>query len=182
MPTITVSDVSLFTRVAGHGYPLVLMHGGPGADHSTLLPLRSCADTFTLVFYDHRCNGRIKPHEVVPCLLRFGRAYTYHPNLLTLLHEVVAGLCSKHRPETLIFGFGQLLKGWTVMERLSEIRTPTLVLAGRHDFQFPPEHQAALVDRIPNAQLAIIERAGHNAPMECTAEVIEIRLFRISHG
>lgn len=119
-------------------------------------------------------NGRIKPHEVVPCLLRFGRAYTYRPNLLTLLHEVVAGLRIKHRPEALIFGFGQLLKGWTVMERLSEIRTPTLVLAGRHDFQFPPEHQAALVDRIPNAQLAIIEYAGHNAPMERPSEVIEI--------
>jgi proline iminopeptidase len=119
-------------------------------------------------------NGRIRPDEVVPCLLRFGRAYYYRPNLLTLLHEVVTGLRIKRRPEALIFGFGQLLKGWTVMDRLSEIRIPTLVLAGRHDFQFPPEHQAVLVDRMPGAQLAIIECAGHNAPMERTAKVIEI--------
>ena len=44
--------------VVGLGHPLLLMHGGPGADHWTLLPFRRCADRFTLVFYDHRCNGR----------------------------------------------------------------------------------------------------------------------------
>lgn len=119
-------------------------------------------------------NGRISSHEILPCMLRFGRAYSYRPNLFTLLREVVIGLRIKRRPEALIFGFGQLLKGWTVMERLSEIRIPTLVLAGRHDFQFPPEHQAILVNRITDAQLAIVECAGHNAPMERTAEVIKI--------
>jgi pimeloyl-ACP methyl ester carboxylesterase len=34
------------------------MHGGPSADHFTLLPFRQLADRFTLIFYDHRCNGR----------------------------------------------------------------------------------------------------------------------------
>ena len=53
-----IRDVSLFVDVIGHGQPLVLMHGGPGADHWTLWPFRNCADQFTLVFYDHRCNGR----------------------------------------------------------------------------------------------------------------------------
>jgi proline iminopeptidase len=91
-----------------------------------------------------------------------------------ILYFSYFGLRIKRRPEALIFGFGQLLKGWTVMERLSEIRIPTLVLAGRHDFQFPPEHQAILVNRITDAQLAIVECAGHNAPMERTAEVIKI--------
>jgi proline iminopeptidase len=55
---LKIRDVSLFTEVVGHGYPLVLMHGGPSADHFTLLPFRQLADRFTLVFYDHRCNGR----------------------------------------------------------------------------------------------------------------------------
>jgi pimeloyl-ACP methyl ester carboxylesterase len=60
------------------------------------------------------------------------------------------------------------------MDRLSEIQVPTLVLAGRHDFLFPPEHQAILADRLPNARLEIIERAGHNPHMERPNEVIEI--------
>jgi proline iminopeptidase len=55
---VKVRDVSLFVEVVGQGSPLVLMHGGPGADHWTLLPLRPLSDLFTLVFYDHRCNGR----------------------------------------------------------------------------------------------------------------------------
>lgn len=58
------------------------------------------------------------------------------------------------------------------MDRLNEIAVPTLVMAGRDDFQFPPEHQVALATGITNAQLEIIERAGHNAPMERPAEVI----------
>lgn len=55
---LKVRDVSLFAEVVGEGSPLVLMHGGPGADHWTMLPLRPLKDRFTLVFYDHRCNGR----------------------------------------------------------------------------------------------------------------------------
>jgi len=34
------------------------MHGGPGLDHWSLESFRQCADQFTLIFYDHRCNGR----------------------------------------------------------------------------------------------------------------------------
>lgn len=55
---IPIRDVSLYVEVLGHGYPVVLMHGGPGADHHSLFPFRRLADEFTLVFYDHRRNGR----------------------------------------------------------------------------------------------------------------------------
>ena len=60
MTTMRIRDVPLFVEVVGHGNPLVLMHGGPGLDHCSLLPFRCLADRFTLVFYDHRCNGRSK--------------------------------------------------------------------------------------------------------------------------
>jgi proline iminopeptidase len=58
MSSISIRGVSLFVEVVGHGYPLLLMHGGPGADHWSMLPFRHCSDQFTLVLYDHRCNGR----------------------------------------------------------------------------------------------------------------------------
>ena len=64
MTTMAIRDVSLFVEVLGQGYPLLLMHGGPGLDHATLLSLRPCADQFTLIFYDHRCNGRSQGAEV----------------------------------------------------------------------------------------------------------------------
>jgi proline iminopeptidase len=62
--TMPIRDASLFVEVVGHGFPLLLMHGGPGADHWSMLPFRRLADQFTLVFYDHRCNGRSEGAEV----------------------------------------------------------------------------------------------------------------------
>jgi proline-specific peptidase len=55
---LKIRDVSLFVDVIGQGYPLLLMHGGPSLDHWSLTPFRQCADQFTVIFYDHRCNGR----------------------------------------------------------------------------------------------------------------------------
>jgi proline iminopeptidase len=58
MARMQIRDVSLPVDVVGHGDPVVLMHGGPGADRWTLSALRRCRDQFRLVLYDHRCNGR----------------------------------------------------------------------------------------------------------------------------
>jgi pimeloyl-ACP methyl ester carboxylesterase len=269
MTTMPIRDVSLFVKVMGQGYPLVLMHGGPGLDYTTMLPLQPLADQFTLIFYDHRCNGhsegaavssmtwenltadadalrqtlgfdqwavlghsfggnvaleyalrypqslshlvlmntggdqwwvqqnapeilakrgysagtvqaarrfyngQVTIGEYYPTVFKFIGAYFYHLNLLTLARAVVFGPHMKMRPEALIFGYSQLLKGWTVMDRLSEIKVPTLVVAGRHDFLFPTEHQVALAAGIANARLEIIECAGHNPHAERSAEVIQ---------
>jgi proline iminopeptidase len=59
------------------------------------------------------------------------------------------------------------------MERLGEIRAPTLVIAGHDDFLFPPESQALLAAGIPGARLRIIERAGHNPQAERPAETLQ---------
>ena len=274
MTHMQIRDVSLFVKVMGQGYPLVLMHGGPGLDYTTLLSLQPLADQFTLVFYDHRCNGRSvgaelssmtfenltadadalrqklgfekwavlghsfggnvaleyalryphslsrlvlmntggdqwwvnqnapeilakrgycasavqaarrfyngnwTPGEFLPIFMKFMKAYFYHISLPGMAYgmarELLFGPRAKNRPEATIFGYCQLLKGWTVMDRLGEIKVPTLVIAGRYDFLFPPEHQAILADRLPNAELGLIERAGHNPHMERTAEVIEV--------
>ena len=266
---IPIRDVSLYAKVMGHGSPLLLMHGGPGLDHTTLSSLEPLADQFTLIFYDHRCNGRsmgivesmtwenltadadalrqtlgfdewavlghsfggnvaleyalrypqrlsrlllldtcgdawwaqhnapdilakrgyraatvaaarrfyngaVTPDEVRPTVFKFIGAYFYRFGLRSLPRAVRSGFRIKMRPEVHPFAFKQLLTGWTVMDRLHEIEAPALVLAGRHDFLFPPEHQAILADRLPHAQLEIIERAGHNAHDEQGAVVRRI--------
>ena len=261
MTTISTCGASLFVKRLGRGTPVALMHGGPGVDHTTMRPFLPLASRHTLVFYDHRCNGRstgetasmtwenltadaeelrqslgfdrwavlghsfggmvaleyalrypeslshlilmdtcgdsewvqarapqalanrgfdrrtvdlarrffngrIEPHEMQSAMRRFGGAYYHRPTVRLLAHEVFRGIRMKTRPEALIFGFGQLLRGWNIMSRLGEISAPTLVLSGRYDFQFPPEHQAALACGIPGARLEIIENAGHNAHSE----------------
>jgi pimeloyl-ACP methyl ester carboxylesterase len=265
---MSIRGASLFVKVLGNGYPVALMHGGPGLDHTSLLRLRPCAGQFTLVYYDHRCNGRstgadvssmtwenlaadadalrqalgfdkwavlghsfggmvaleyalrypqslshlilvdtcadarwahnnaplilakrgyspaaveaarrffsgqISPQEFFPVTLKYARAYYFDSSLWVMVREAVRGHDLKARPETAIFGYSQLLPGWTVMDRLGEIETPALVMAGRDDFLFPPEHQVAVAGGLPNARLEIIERAGHEAPSERPAEVI----------
>jgi proline iminopeptidase len=271
MPNIAIRDVSLYVTRMGAGYPIVLMHGGPGLDHTTLLSLAPLARDYQLIFYDHRANGRSSgdpqtmtwdnltadadalrtilgfdrwvvlgqsfggqvalmyalryPERVsqlvlmdtaadawwtaehAPSLLarRRYRASTveaarhfyggdidprkigitamrfpYYSNLRIrdLPAMMRGGFRMKRRPAAHIEGFGRLLKKWTVMDRLHEIDVPTLVLAGRDDFLFPPECQAILADRLPNAKLEIIERAGHNPQHENPQAVIEaIRAF-----
>lgn len=36
MTKLTVREVSLHVKVMGDGYPLLLMHGGPGMDHNAM--------------------------------------------------------------------------------------------------------------------------------------------------
>jgi proline iminopeptidase len=266
---LKIGDVSLSAQVIGHGYPLVLMHGGPSLDHYTLLPFRQLADRFTLIFYDHRCNGRLAgapvssmtwenltadaeelrqklgfdrwavlghsfggmvaleyalrypaslshlvlldtggdswwpqhnaagllarrgyspdkvelvrrwengeftPQEYIPIALKIREVYGHGSFLRQTVHDAARGQGRpKARPQAWIFVGRQLWKGWTVMDRLGEISVPTLVIAGRDDVFFPPEHQGQLAAGIPRARLQIIERAGHVAYSERPAEVM----------
>ena len=119
-------------------------------------------------------KGQISPKEMMPSVMKFAVAYYYQLSPLQMAHESIMGLRIKSRPEALIFANSQLLPGWTVMDRLGEINMPTLVMAGRDDFLFPPEHQEELAAGIPGARLEIVERAGHNPQSERPKEVNEI--------
>ncbi|HEX2884108.1 MAG TPA: alpha/beta hydrolase [Candidatus Limnocylindria bacterium] len=275
MPLLPIRDVQLNVEVMGMGPPIVLMHGGPGADLWTMLPFRRLADRFTLVFYDHRCNGRsvgapvetmtwenltadadalrealgyerwtvlghsfggkvaleyalrhpdrverlilvnsggdsrwpqdnaaklleargydpklvrltrrffngrIAPREYLPALWRLGDAYHHDYPLHRMLRDLMAGEWhSRPRAEPLIWAGQHLLSGWSVMNRLGEIRAPTLLIAGREDFLFPPEHQEGLAAGIPDARLVLVDGAAHNPQSERPDEVMDaIRAF-----
>lgn len=268
---IPLGDVSLYVDVVGHGDPLVLMHGGPSADLWSMGAFRECADEHTLVFYDHRCNGRstgvpvssmtwenltgdaealrkhlglerwavlghsfgghvaleyalrhpdrvsrlvlvdtgadsawarensprvlaargydpatvelvrrwfhgeFTPREYFPIFWRISGAYVHGSGWRFLARELAAGgWRSRMRPEPLIYTGRHLFDGWSVVDRLGEISAPTLVVAGREDFVFPPECQQQLAAGIPGSQLAIIDGAGHSPQDEQRAEVIRV--------
>ena len=93
------------------------------------------------------------PGEFIPTVTKFLRAYNYNDSRWRVARDLVwAWPPADDAAGGTDLRLRQLFKGWTVMDRLSEIKAPTLVLAGRYDFLFPPEHQAILADRLPNAQ------------------------------
>lgn len=53
------------------------------------------------------------------------------------------------------------------LSRLGRIRAPTLVLHGGADTMAPIANARLLADRIPDAELAIVEGAGHAYALEC---------------
>ena len=56
--------------------------------------------------------------------------------------------------------------GSRTLERLGEIRVPTLIIQGRHDRSRTPEHGAAMRDSIPGARLVVLEGSGHTPQIE----------------
>ncbi|HTN04041.1 MAG TPA: alpha/beta fold hydrolase [Planctomycetaceae bacterium] len=65
--TRSVRGVELFERRAGTGPPVVVLHGGPGADHGYLLPgFDTLATGRTLIYYDQRGGGRSPVERDVP--------------------------------------------------------------------------------------------------------------------
>ncbi len=69
---VTLSDgVSLFVHEVGEGFPVILLHGGPGLDHTHMSPwLDSLGDEFRLLYVDGRGQGRSERVEPVNAVAR----------------------------------------------------------------------------------------------------------------
>ena len=266
---VPLRDVSLYVDVVGHREPLVLMHGGPSADLWTMGAFRQLADQFTLVLYDHRCNGHstgplastmtwenltadpdalrehlgfdqwavlghsfggnvaleyalrhpdrvsrlvlvdtgadahwarenaprllrergwdpakadlvrrwftgdFEPREYFRIFWRISSPYMPHHRSRGMLRELAhGGWRTRMRREPFLFAGRSLLPGWSVSDRLGEISAPTLVVAGREDFIFPPHCQAELVAGLPHAELLLVDEAGHSPHDEFPDQVL----------
>ncbi len=58
-----------------------------------------------------------------------------------------------------------------IMERIGEIRVPSLVICGDKDIMTPSKYSRYLADRIPGSRIAIIPDAGHLVMLEKPDEV-----------
>ncbi len=66
------------------------------------------------------------------------------------------------------------------INRLGEIKAPTLVIHGTEDPILPLDHGMALADKIPGAKKLIMEGVGHEMPEALMPEIINemLALFR----
>ncbi len=61
-----------------------------------------------------------------------------------------------------------------VVDRLDRVDAPALVITGREDKMTPPTMAEFLVGRLPGAELALVEGAGHMVHVEKTREVNDL--------
>ncbi|MBC5794679.1 alpha/beta fold hydrolase [Sphaerospermopsis sp. LEGE 00249] len=57
--------------------------------------------------------------------------------------------------------FSGFLRNYNILNELYKITSPTLIIAGRHDWICPPEFSEEIAEAIPNAHLKIFENSGH---------------------
>jgi len=58
-----------------------------------------------------------------------------------------------------------------ILEKLRNVKVPTLVMVGREDRSTPVARAEAIAHAIPSASLAVIEGLGHMAPLEDSGRV-----------
>lgn len=69
-------------------------------------------------------------------------------------------------PPQVLHGDYAACNAFDVMERLGEVRCPTLVIGGTADRLTPPKYAVYLRDHIPGAELVLVDAAGHMVMLE----------------
>jgi len=75
-----------------------------------------------------------------------------------------------------IINQGSAMKGHNTLNRLSEIKNETLLLAASHDRLIPKSLMVEIYKRIPNSILKIIDKAGHFMTVSRATEINNIIL------
>jgi 3-oxoadipate enol-lactonase / 4-carboxymuconolactone decarboxylase len=66
------------------------------------------------------------------------------------------------------------LAAYDVRERLGEITSPVVAVAGDHDPTCPPDTLRAIADGVQDGRLVVLENVGHQAPAEAPEDVATI--------
>jgi proline iminopeptidase len=126
-------------------------------------------------------------HGTVPDDATFREAYAtiaplYDAN--TSREKAAARVASAiFRAETHNQAFAGNLPNFDLTARLHEIRVPTLIVVGRHDWITPVASSEEIAAGIPNSELVIFENSGHSPQLEENEKFIAtVHDFLTRHG
>jgi 3-oxoadipate enol-lactonase len=94
-----------------------------------------------------------------------------HPDLVARLEAMVAGADDA--------GYAaccEVVAGIDLRSDLGRIAAPTLVISGAEDQALPPEHQRAIADGVPGAELVSVSPAAHLANLEQPLQITGLLL------
>ena len=182
MPFAKLDDVELYYEEAGDGYPIVLGHGGFSDITEWDLLVEALAQNYRVIRYDRRGCGRSRPKDVSQLaelwvedmrqfMLSLGLEQVYIAGVSyggMLLIEFLLKYQSMCKAAVIVSatarGSERTSPGSMYfpnrLSELSAIKVPTLVVQATDDTVFPPEHGEEMVQRIPNAELVVLD-GGH---------------------
>lgn len=131
------------------------------------------------------------------CLIGTGAKLRVHPQILGLIQsdfekavDLILSWAFKENPDMKIYQKAreQMVRNsqatlwrdlstcdaFNVMDRLSEIKVPALVVCGREDKLTPVKYSEYLKNNIANAELHVIEDAGHMVMLEQPEELSQM--------
>lgn len=79
-------------------------------------------------------------------------------------------------------GIGLALGDLDLSEPVSRFKVPTTVVVGGRDRMTPPHHARRLVRELPDADLVVIDGAGHQSPLEEPAQVTAVIRERLARA
>ncbi|MEU6217879.1 alpha/beta fold hydrolase [Streptomyces sp. NPDC047022] len=87
------------------------------------------------------------------------------------IREYIKG--SSATPREVVMTCYGAMRDFDVLDRVGEIRVPTLIVHGYHDIQLPVRQMLRMAKAYPDAEVRIID-AGHELPVEKPAELTEV--------
>ena len=105
-------------------------------------------------------------------LIQMAPQFLYGPDISPLLAQAGTAAWEKISPEILKGDF-QACDHFNIMDQVSQIPYPTLILVGSHDQMTPPKHSEYLAAHLPQASLQIIPEAGHMVALEKPQDITQ---------
>jgi pimeloyl-ACP methyl ester carboxylesterase len=116
----------------------------------------------------HVVRSKVRVPKDRPFLALYSERFAAeHPDHVR--EDLVMGARSRQRPHA-ARRQARAVESWSSYERLPDITAPTLVLHGTEDRMVPVENARVLAQRIPGAELVLLEAAGHVYHSEMAAE------------
>src|SRR5207245_1770785 len=164
----------MFYVEAGAGDPLVLVMGFGGDHLAWGLQIPAFAAKYRVVAFDNRGVGQSDAPDAPYTTPMMADATVGLMDALGIARAhvcgvSVGGLIARQNapaapyPQSLA-GFvhqGEAVRAHDTLERLRDIRCPTLVTVADHDILVPPRFSHAIAQRVPGAELKTLADAGH---------------------
>ena len=126
-------------------------------------------EVITLLFDPER-GKRLTPEEMTRESLPFMFSQEFIDSNPDIVEQFIAKQVEYLPP---LHGFrrqAEAIVGHDTCDQLPQIKAPTLVISGTADRLVPVENARILVSTIPNAELVLLENAGHGYFVEAAME------------